>query len=105
MSGTEKSRDANPVPIGEVIGGVLKQLGLTQQLEQVRLTSDWPLIVGEQIARHSRPVKIEDGKLSLLVSDSTWKYELGSMQAGVLIRKINAHLGKPLVKRLDVKVG
>lgn len=62
----------------------LEKYGLQEQLKKHHYLQIWPIVVGEKIARYTRPVKIEQNKLIIEVSDSTWLYHLTLLKAKII---------------------
>jgi predicted nucleic acid-binding Zn ribbon protein len=52
-----------PTGLGDVMGALTAELGWTEPLARSELFVDWPSVVGEELAKHSTPVTIEDGAL------------------------------------------
>lgn len=87
-----------------VLTGIAKRLGLDTKLHEFQLRRDWPSIVGEPIASHTRPDQIRFKKLYLIVGNSVWLQQLMFLRPG-LIKKINAAAGTELVTELVMRVG
>ena len=69
-------RRGRPVPLGQVIGRVLGDLGLDAAVAAFRLAERWEEIVGVEVARHCRPVAMRGDVLELEVDTSVWCQEL-----------------------------
>jgi predicted nucleic acid-binding Zn ribbon protein len=63
----------------------------------------WGDIVGDQIAAHVTPVKLEDGRLVVAVDQPGWATQMRYLHDDVLAR-INAVLGAGTVNQIDVRV-
>ena len=66
----------------------------------------WKEIVGEHLARRTRPVKITRSKLVVLVPSSTWKRQLSSLRREIVSR-LNQVLGTGITRvefRIDSTV-
>ena len=61
----------------------------------------WPTVVGEDIAAHAVPVKLEDSVLSISAESTAWATQLRLMQAQILA-KIAAAVGNGIVKSLKI---
>lgn len=85
--------------LGEAIQAFLKQNRLDKKIDTSSLTVNWPQIAGEMIAKHTKRLFIKDHTLFLQVDSSALKNELHYLK-GALIKNINQHLGKELVKEL-----
>lgn len=91
------------VLLGKVLGRVLADRGLVEGAERARLLSEWPDVVGEHMARVSRPRLSQGPELVIEVSSSPWLNEL-SLRRGELLEKINRHLGRHKVRKLRFRL-
>ena len=94
----------NPEPVGALLDGVLRRLGVARPVGVTQLVSDWPTIAGEPWASRSRPVGLRDGVLSVEVADST-AATLLKYDAKSLVSRLEKSLGKGLVTEVRVQVG
>jgi len=69
-----ESRDA-PI-VGDVIPAVMKRLGLATPHWLAVLTEEWPALVGEDVAAHTRPGRVDGKRLVVFVDNSVWLSEL-----------------------------
>jgi predicted nucleic acid-binding Zn ribbon protein len=76
---------------------VLRQMGVAGEMPGWRAVQDWPRLVGDRVARHSRAVSFRDGTLHVEVEGSAWMHELGFLKRD-LIAAINRHLGSDPVR-------
>ena len=86
--------------IARVLPAQLRELGLEAGVLGWRAVTEWPSAVGPQIARRARAVGFQDGTLRIEVEGSSWHYQLGFLKRD-LLRKLNEHLGSPLVRDLE----
>jgi predicted nucleic acid-binding Zn ribbon protein len=82
-----------------VLPRVLKQLGLEEGLLGWRAVHEWEQVVGPRVTRHTRAVAFRDGVLQIEVEGSAWMHELGFLKTD-LMRKVNRHLGRRLVRNI-----
>ena len=68
--------DAEPVSIADTMAGVMKRLGLENTHWLTVLENEWQTLVGETVARHARPGRMERKKLTVFVDSSVWLNEL-----------------------------
>ena len=74
-----------PEPIGTAMSSFLRQTGLAKRLDQTRILSAWPSLVGEQIAAvSSAELVTKDGILFVAVSSHPWMSELSMMERDLL---------------------
>jgi predicted nucleic acid-binding Zn ribbon protein len=84
--GRSKVRGGDPQPILDVLNAALARSGLARQLARYRFVTHWPQIVGEEVARRTRPEALHNGSLVIRVSSSVWAQELGFQKELVLAR-------------------
>ncbi|MBI4002606.1 MAG: DUF721 domain-containing protein [Nitrospira defluvii] len=89
---------------GSILAGLAHRLGLESKLFEARLRRQWPDIVGEPIATHTRPDQIRFKKLYVLVHNSVWLQQLTFLKP-VLLQKVNAMAGEPLVTEIVLRIG
>ena len=87
-----------------ILAGLAHRLGLETKLFEARLRRQWPDIVGEPIAIHTRPDQIRFKKLTILVHNSVWLQQLTFFKP-VLLEKLHAMGGKPLVTEIVLRIG
>ncbi len=74
----------SPVPISKVVWELLSRSGLGSPGRTERLQEDWAQVVGDQLARHSRVVRVSRGVLEVVVSSSALLQELSFRRAEIL---------------------
>jgi hypothetical protein len=89
---------------GTILTGLAQRLGLESKLFEARLRRQWPDIVGEPIANHARPDQIRFKKLTIFVCNSVWLQQLTFLKP-VLLEKVNALAGGPLVTEIVLRIG
>jgi predicted nucleic acid-binding Zn ribbon protein len=89
---------------GSILAGLAHRLGLESKLFEARLRRHWPDIVGEPIATHTRPDQIRFKKLYVFVHNSVWLQQLTFLKP-VLLQKVNAMAGEPLVTEIVLRIG
>ena len=83
--------------LSSILAGVLRKLGLEAPTAGWKAVEEWPRLVGERVARHSRAVSFRDGTLRVEVEGSAWMQELGLLKRD-LVRRINEQLGTTAVR-------
>jgi hypothetical protein len=89
--------------VSAVLATVAKRLGLETKLLEFQLRRDWPRIVGQPIAAHTRPDQIRFKKLYLLVENSVWMQQLTFLKPA-LLAKINEAAGTELVTEIVLRI-
>ena len=92
-----KRASSNPEKLGFILNRNLKSLGLEKKIKGQRIISFWKDVVGEPIASHTEPFKIEDFKLYIKVESACWRTELFFMKDKI-IKQINQYINDNLVK-------
>lgn len=89
---------------GERLGGILhrelKRCGMTRRLPRRVSPEVWESAVGRQIAARAQPTVLSAGTLHVLVQDHRWRDQLDAARM-FLIERLNARLGKDVVRRLQ----
>lgn len=71
-------------PVGDLVGKVLGELGLDGVALAHRIGSEWPEIVGEQVAAHCRPLGLRAGVLEVEVDSPVWSQQLQLRKTEIL---------------------
>ncbi|HEV2297409.1 MAG TPA: DUF721 domain-containing protein [Candidatus Acidoferrales bacterium] len=66
------------------------------------LAANWPMIAGERVAGHTRPVSLLDGVFHIQANSAAWKRQVDSMGA-TICERVNRAWGRTLVHRLRVE--
>jgi hypothetical protein len=91
--------------IGREVERELARGGSREALPLAALTSAWPEVVGDAIARQAWPLRIaRDGTLHVATSSATWANELGFL-ADEIVERLRARLGPDAPSRLRCAVG
>lgn len=100
-----KGKEKGPARLAELIGPVLDKAGgkKPRRPESIAVVAAWPDIVGEKLARVSRAVSLNDGRLMVEVTAPAWKQELLFVKKR-LIQEINSRMGASLVGDMVINV-
>jgi len=93
----KRRRSEEFVPVGQVLARLMKGLGLEDKLKERELVENWPDIVGPDIARFSRALRVRGGVLYLKVDSPAWGQELHFLKAQ-LLERVNERCGPGLVR-------
>ncbi|WP_373291253.1 DUF721 domain-containing protein [Pilimelia anulata] len=91
----------DPQLFGSVIQRLLKSRGWQQSAAEATVLGAWERVVGAEIASHSRPVKLDDGELTVEAESTAWATQLRLLQA-TLLRNIAGEVGHGVVRRLRI---
>ena len=93
----------DPVPIGSVIGDVLRNRGWARRLDGARVRARWPAVVGDTVAEHCTPVELhDDGTLEVLTDSAAWATQLSYLR-GTLMDRLNQVCGTGLVTSVQIR--
>ncbi|AVT34548.1 DUF721 domain-containing protein [Plantactinospora sp. BC1] len=91
----------DPQLLGTVLARLVKARGWQQPAAEATVFGAWERVVGPDVAEHSRPVKLENGELTVEAESTAWATQL-RLLAGSLLRRIAAEVGHGVVRRLHV---
>jgi predicted nucleic acid-binding Zn ribbon protein len=100
----EKKLDRT-LSIREVLVQLAPKLGLEGRLREEEIISAWAEIVGVFFARHSRPVRLQQGMLVVNVLQPTVLYELERQWKSLILTKLKKRFGAKLVRELRFRMG
>ncbi len=91
-------------PIGEILRGVIRDLGIGKKLSEQRAVLEWADVVGERVAEHSRARRVDGGRLFVEVDSSVWAQELTLMKRKIL-KEMNARIGRNVIENVHFVLG
>lgn len=91
-----------PIPLAASLDAVVRSLRGPSRVEVGGLFGKWNEAVGEQIAAHVQPVKLDRGELLVEVDDPVWATQVKFL-AGTIIERLGDVAGVR-VERIDVRV-
>jgi predicted nucleic acid-binding Zn ribbon protein len=91
----------DPAKVGDVLAKLMKSRGWQQPAAEAKVFGQWETVVGPDIASHSRPVKLEDGELTVEAESTAWATQL-RMLSGTILSRIAGVAGHNVVKRLRI---
>ncbi|MFQ5802449.1 MAG: DUF721 domain-containing protein [Candidatus Methylomirabilales bacterium] len=86
------------------MGKTLDQLGLGVSLTTAAIHRVWSEVVGEEVARRSRPGLFKNSRLQVTVGDAVWLQQL-TMLKPTILASLEAHLGSRVVREIFFTVG
>jgi predicted nucleic acid-binding Zn ribbon protein len=92
----------DPQLFGAVLDRLMKARGWERPKAEATVFGAWERVVGEEIARHSRPIKLDEGGVLTVEAESTaWATQL-RLLAAKLLRSIAAEVGHNVVTKLNI---
>lgn len=91
-------------PVGDSLLGLLAHLGYQKRASALWGMMVWNEAVGEAVARHAKPERVDGSILWVVVDSAAWAEELRWMEETLLAR-IEAACGRKAVTGLRMRVG
>jgi predicted nucleic acid-binding Zn ribbon protein len=95
----ERQRVTDPQSLSSVLSEVIQNRNWNQGVAEGNLFSDWNTIVGSEIAEHTTPISLVDGRLTIQTSSSAWATQMRLMQDD-LLKTISSSAPGALVEAL-----
>ncbi|GGM09889.1 DciA family protein [Dactylosporangium sucinum] len=92
----------DPQPFGDVLQRLVKQRGWQRPTAEAKVFGEWAQVVGEDVAAHCRPLKLEQGELTVEAESTAWATQL-RMLAGKLLARIAGEVGHNVVTKLHIQ--
>lgn len=86
----------------EQIDALLRRLGSESTTVVAGVFSDWCALVGDTVAQHASPIKLESGRLLVEVDEPAWATQMRFLESEI-IRKLLASTGNT-INGIDVRV-
>lgn len=93
----------NTERFGNILERILCEARWGRRVSEGRALFLWKEIVGDSLQAHTRPLRIENGKMVVAVDDSLWKQEVALLQSEI-IGKLNERMGRDVVSDLRLVV-
>lgn len=86
--------------LNEVMPDVLKEMGLESESRVGDLAPVWEDLVGKANAKHSRPGRWEEGKLTIYVDHNVWLAEMQRFGSRTILKRVRERFGADSVREL-----
>ena len=83
-SNENRERNTDPQSIQSILSEVISNRNWSQGVAEGSLFSDWKMIVGDEIAEHTTPISLVDGKLTIQSSSTAWSTQMRLMKSDLL---------------------
>lgn len=93
--------NGDPLPLKEVLSDLIEGREWTQSLAEGNLFALWAEVVGDDVAEHSEPITLLDGRLTIRASSTAWATQL-TLLTPTLLEKIKNSAPGVLVDELVV---
>ena len=84
QSNENRERNTDPQSIQSILSEVISNRNWSQGVAEGSLFSDWKMIVGDEIAEHTTPISLVDGKLTIQSSSTAWSTQMRLMKNDLL---------------------
>ena len=84
QSNENRERNTDPQSIQSILSEVISNRNWSQGVAEGSLFSDWKIIVGDEIAEHTTPISLVDGKLTIQSSSTAWSTQMRLMKNDLL---------------------
>jgi predicted nucleic acid-binding Zn ribbon protein len=91
----------DPQLFGAVLERLMKARGWEKPKAEATVFGAWEKVVGPDIAKHSRPVKLDAGVLTVEAESTAWATQM-RMLAASLLKRIAAEVGHNVVTKLNI---
>jgi len=91
----------DPQPFGKLLDKLVTSRGWTRPAAEATVFGDWPRVVGADVAAHCRPVKLDNGELTIEAESTAWATQL-RLLAARLLAGIAAQVGHNVVVKLHI---
>jgi len=96
-----QSKLTDPQSLQSVLSEVIAGRNWSQGVAEGNLFSNWAQVVGDEIAHHTTPISLADGRLTIQSSSSAWATQMRLIQQELLKTISNSAPGA-LVEELNV---
>jgi predicted nucleic acid-binding Zn ribbon protein len=96
--------DCEASPIGQTIAALMKKLGLEEQHWVGVLGEEWTSLVGDAVAKHTRPGAYKQGCLTVFVDNSVWFSELSRYGHRDMLANLQRRFGRDKVRRIRLQM-
>ena len=94
---------SDPVPISRSLDSIMKSLRGTDRIQIGGVFGRWDDAVGPAVAAHVRPVRLDQGVLTVEADEPAWATQVKFL-AGTITARL-AEVANVEIERIDVRVG
>ena len=92
------------MPLNRVLPGVVKELGIEEEVWQNTLLDAWPELVGEELAARTRPDRLDRGTLVVFVTHSVWLNELSRYGKKQMLQRLQDRFGRRKIRSIRLQL-
>jgi predicted nucleic acid-binding Zn ribbon protein len=94
--------DVEPRPLSSSLDAILRSLRAPDRRQVAGLFGGWDHVVGDQVATHVQPVRLDEGVLVVEVDDPAWATQIRLLTPRIIERL--AEVAGVAVERVEVVV-
>ena len=91
--------------VADVIGRIMKRAGIEDRLTSEEVAADWNAVVGDFLGKHSRPVSLRRGVLTVAVLQASVRYDLERNHRRDILRRLQQRYGTDRLKDVRFQNG
>ena len=80
ISEEDRGKIDDPKSVGAVLDELIEKRDWARGLAEGNIFTDWEKIVGAEIAQHSTPISLTEGRLTIQSSSTAWATQLNIMK-------------------------
>ena len=88
-----------PQALGDVLGGLIRDLGLQRKLDEARTVEAWATLAGPQINAVTDAAWVKGDRLYVKINSAAWRHEL-YLRRRAWRDRLNEQLGAQLVREV-----
>jgi predicted nucleic acid-binding Zn ribbon protein len=89
--------------VGKILSHLLTDVSWGRRVAEARVLTLWEDVVGETLGKHTRPLRVREGRMVVAVEDPIWKQEIALLR-GEIIRNLNRRMGRDVVRDIVLVV-
>lgn len=105
LTEVEKALKNRAKPIGDIVPGVLKGIGLERKQSELEILRVWNNLMDPTVVAHAKPVGLVKGTLFVNVDSSVWLDEIVRYRRREILQRLQHSFGRDLVQRISFRVG
>ncbi|MCW6008893.1 DciA family protein [Micromonospora sp. CPCC 205371] len=92
----------DPQKFGDVLDRLVKARGWQGPTAEATVFGAWERVVGPDVAKHSRPIKLDNGELTVEAESTAWATQMRLLAAS-LLQRIAVEVGHDVVRKLHIR--
>ena len=95
---------ARILPIQKIIPTVLESVEATRDPVLEKIKKKWEIILGPRLAKNTHPGMLQRRTLQVLVSHSTWLFEVKQVGERKILARLQEEFGPHAIKRIQLRI-